>query len=128
MSIRLELGTGYCGLACAVCKDNDNCDGCKKGACEARSWCKCYSCCIDKGYAACYECPDFPCSDSILSTMKIRAYARFSKKYGEEEFLKCIVRNKESGIIEQFEEYEDSYDRLPDEDAVINALLTGKLK
>lgn len=64
-------GFGYCGLACDYCQDNPNCVGCKKGGCPEKEACKNYQCCTSKNYKYCFECPDFPCEDSILHKLRI---------------------------------------------------------
>lgn len=38
----------YCGLACCVCSENQDCVGCQDGGCESHSWCKNYNCCGEK--------------------------------------------------------------------------------
>jgi len=57
-----------CGLVCGGCSSflNKSCPGCIALNGKA-SWkdddCSTSRCCIDRGYAHCGECPDFPCDD-----------------------------------------------------------------
>lgn len=82
-------GFGYCGLACDYCQDNPHCIGCKKGGCPEKEACKNYQCCTSKNYKYCFECPDFPCEDSILHKLRIRTFCQYIQRYGEED-LKSI--------------------------------------
>lgn len=89
-----ELGVGYCGLICALCNENIDCVGCKKGGCPAKDTCKNYQCCTTKKYHSCYQCTDFPCQDSILHKQRIKVFCKLIQEYGEEEILDCMEENK----------------------------------
>ena len=81
-----DKGIAFCGLACCVCGQNETCAGCRNDGCENREWCKNRSCCLEKGLSGCWECPDFPCQDTMLDKMRVRAFARFIREYGEALF------------------------------------------
>lgn len=48
-----------CGLYCGACKSylNERCDGCAKN--EKATWCRVRSCCLERGWSSCAECPDY---------------------------------------------------------------------
>jgi len=50
----------YCGLYCPACKKyiNGKCPGCKENV--KATWCKIRSCNIEKGYASCADCTEYP--------------------------------------------------------------------
>jgi len=89
----------YCGLACCVCSENETCVGCRNDGCKGKEWCKNYTCCREKGLNGYWECAEFPCSGGMLDKLRIRAFARFVKEYGEEELVRCLLRNKENGVV-----------------------------
>jgi hypothetical protein len=49
----------YCGLYCGACRSylKDKCPGCHGN--EKATWCKLRTCCIEKGFLSCAECPDY---------------------------------------------------------------------
>lgn len=98
-----EKGIAYCGLACCLCSENEECVGWRNDGCKDKDWCKNYKCCKKKGIQGCWECKDFPCSDSMLDKMRIRAFTKFISQYGEEELLKCLERNKKAGTVYHYE-------------------------
>lgn len=89
----------FCGLACCVCSENKGCVGCQDGGCESHGWCKNYNCCKEKGLNGCWECSEFPCTGCMLDKPRIRAFAKFARRYGVEELEKCLLRNKEALFI-----------------------------
>ena len=93
----------FCGLACCVCSENKGCVGCQDGGCESHGWCKNYNCCKEKGLNGCWECSEFPCTGCMLDKPRIRAFAKFARRYGVEELEKCLLRNKEKGIVYHYE-------------------------
>lgn len=110
----------YCGLACCVCSENDKCVGCQNGGCDIHGWCKNYNCCREKGLNGCWECADFPCEGGMLNKPRIRAFALFAKEYGVEELTKCLLLNKENGIIYHYEgQLIGDYDKCETEEEII---------
>jgi hypothetical protein len=49
-----------CGLYCGACKAylKERCPGCA-GA-TSRGWCPVRACCLERGYASCADCAEFP--------------------------------------------------------------------
>ena len=116
----------YCGLACCVCSENKNCIGCQDGGCEIHGWCKNYNCCKEKGLNGCWECAEFPCAGSMLDKPRIRAFAKFAKRYGADELEKCLLKNKEKGIVYHHEgQLVGDYDRCQTEEEIIEMIKTG---
>lgn len=113
----------YCGLACCVCSENENCVGCRNNGCKDKDWCKNYKCCREKGINGCWECEDFPCSDGMLEKLRIRAFARFAKEFGEDELVRCLLRNKEKGIVYHYDgQLVGDYDKGKTEEEIINVI------
>jgi len=56
-----DTGTlAYCGWVCAACSGlNDGCSGCRTGGGD--EGCAVRACCVEKGYAGCWECRSAPC-------------------------------------------------------------------
>ena len=117
----------YCGLACALCSENENCAGCQNGGCEAHGWCKNYLCCREKGIGSCSECAEFSCDKGMLTKMRIRAFSRFAQVYGKKELIRCLHRNKANGIVYHYEgQLVGDYDQCESESAIIQMILDGK--
>ena len=110
----------FCGLACCVCSENKGCVGCQDGGCESHGWCKNYNCCKEKGLNGCWECSEFPCTGYMLDKPRIRAFAKFARRYGVEELEKCLLRNKEKGIVYHYEgQLVGDYDKCQTEEEII---------
>ena len=124
----MNKGGGYCGLVCEMCKDDKNCIGCHQGGCKDKENCKNYVCCQNKHYQGCYECPLFPCQDSILHKLRIRTFCRFIQKYGEKELISCLKNNEKAGIYyhKDHRHYGD-YDVFDHEQDIIDLLLQGRV-
>jgi ubiquinone/menaquinone biosynthesis C-methylase UbiE len=113
----------YCGLACCVCSENVKCVGCQSGGCDIHGWCKNYNCCREKGIAGCWECDDFPCQGGMLDKPRIRAFARFAKEYGTDELTRCLLRNKENGIIYHYNgQLVGDYDKCKTEEGIMTMI------
>lgn len=91
-------GIAYCGLACAVCDQNQTCLGCRDNGCTGRDWCRNLGCCKARGLSGCWKCSEFPCTGSMLDKPRIRAFATFAKELGAEMLLDCLERNERAGI------------------------------
>jgi hypothetical protein len=50
----------FCGLYCGACARYlaEKCPGCREN--EKASWCGVRSCCLERGYAGCADCVEFP--------------------------------------------------------------------
>ena len=113
----------FCGLACCVCSENKGCVGCQDVGCESHGWCKNYNCCKEKGLNGCWECSEFPFTGCMLDKPRIRAFAEFARRYGVEELEKCLLRNKEKGIVYHYEsQLVGDYDKCQTEEEIIEMI------
>jgi hypothetical protein len=118
-------GVAYCGLTCCVCGDK-GCPGCRNEGCSGKDWCKNYKCCREKGFGGCWECEDFPCEGGMLEKMRIRAFAEFIKRCGEDELMDCLERNEKKGVIYHHEgQLTGDYDRFETEEEIIRFIKSG---
>ena len=119
-----EKGTAYCGLACCVCSENEDCPGCRKAGCTGKDDCKAYRCGCEKG-TGCWDCPDFPCDAGILRSKRIRAFARFIGQYGEEALIERLQKDAENGLLYHYPgKLVGDYD-LPETEEEILAMLSS---
>jgi hypothetical protein len=122
-----EKGVAYCGLACCVCGENENCAGCRNEGCVNKDWCKNRSCCIDKGIKGCWECSAFPCGEGLLNNIRPLTFSKFIAEFGEETLLSCLEANEKAGLIYHYEnQLIGDYDKPGTEDGIIHMLLHGK--
>ena len=121
--MRRDKGIAYCGLACAVCGQNETCAGCRNEGCKGKEWCKNFACCKEKGLNGCWECNDFPCSGGMLDKVKIRAFASFIKNHGEDEFLECLENNEKNGIVYHYPaSISGDYDKYETEEEIMEKI------
>ena len=119
-----EKGFAYCGLACCICSENETCEGCRNDGCKDKEWCKNFNCCREKGLSGCWECSEFPCTGSMLDKMRIRAFARFMKEYGENKFLNCLEINERKGMVYHYEgQLVGDYDKASSEEEIYKLIL-----
>jgi len=119
-------GIAYCGLACCLCGGNADCAGCRNEGCKNKEWCKNFNCCKEKGLGGCWECAEFPCSGGMLDKTRVRAFAGFIKRYGEEEMLSCLERNEKDGIVYHCEnQLTGDYDKPQSEEEIISLIKFG---
>ena len=122
-----QKGIAFCGLACAVCAENTNCAGCRNEGCKDKDWCKNFQCFKVKGIKGCWECSEFPCSGGMLDNKRIRAFAGFVKKYGEEYLLDCLAKNEKAGVVYHNPgELTGDYDIPGTEEGIVQMILNGK--
>ena len=124
--MKRELGMAYCGLACCVCSENGNCEGCQRGGCEAHGWCKSYRCCKERGLAGCWECEQFPCESPMFEKLRVRCFAKLTGRIGQERLLDALERREAEGVVYHYPgQLVGDYDQAEDEDALC-ALLLGR--
>ena len=62
----------------------------------------------------------------MLDKPRIRAFAKFARRYGVEELEKCLLRNKEIGIVYHYEgQLVGDYDKCQTEEEIIEMIKTG---
>ncbi len=121
--MKKEMGFAYCGLACCICSENENCEGCGNEGCKDKKECKNFNCCRQKGLKGCWECEEFPCSGGMLDKLRIRTFAKFIQEFGEEELLRCLERNEKAGMMYHYENsLTGDYD-IPDTEEGIRQLI-----
>lgn len=119
-------GFGYCGLACDYCQDNQECRGCKQGGCPEKEICKNYQCCTTQNYQYCFECPDFPCEDSLLHKLRIRTFCYYIQQYGEDELARKLKENSDKGIQYHYKnQHVGDYDAFDTEEEIIQFIQSG---
>lgn len=121
-----EKGFAYCGLACCICSENENCLGCRNDGCTDKQGCQSYDCCKEKGLNGCWECSDFPCNNPMLNKLRVRTFAKFISMYGENELLKCLKINESKGIIYHYEgKLVGDYDNAQTEEEIVRLIRYG---
>lgn len=124
-----ERGFAYCGLACCLCSEAEDCPGCRQEGCHGKDWCQCFQCCTKEKISGCWECEKFPCDNHMLNKIKVRTFAKFIKQYGEEKLYQCLERNDKQGILYHYEGgHLGDYDQFTNEDELIDFILHGKVK
>lgn len=62
----------------------------------------------------------------MLDKIRIRAFARFSKEYGTDELMRCLMKNKANGIVYHYDGLVvGDYDKCETEDEVIEMIKSG---
>lgn len=113
-----------CGLACFLCSEKTNCNGCHADDCAGAKWCEVRKCCMEKGFEHCYECSDAEtCQRGILAKLKPHVFTVFAKQYGEEKLIACLERNRQNGIVYHRTGILGDYDDCNDADELIRMIL-----
>ena len=123
--MKRELGIARCGLACCLCSENTNCNGCNSGECAGKEWCENRKCSIGKGIANCFFCED-DCRIGLLSKIKPYGFTLFAKRYGVEALLDCLQRNEKNGVVYHREGIYGDYDDFADLEELIEFIKTGE--
>jgi hypothetical protein len=122
-----EKGIAYCGLACCVCSENENCAGCRNEGCKDKEWCKSFNCCKRKGLNGCWECGEFPCDNPMFEKLRVRTFARFIGDYGEAKLVECLERNDKGGMLYHYAGQQvGDYDLGKTEEEITHLILFGK--
>lgn len=62
----------------------------------------------------------------MLDKPRIRAFAEFARRYGADELAKCLLKNKEKGIVYHYEgQLTGDYDACLTEEQIIEMLKKG---
>lgn len=122
--MKRELGIARCGLACALCAQNETCGGCDSENCSGVNWCENRRCSMEKGLAGCYECHE-DCKKGMLGKEKPFGFTRFVRQYGVEEFLDCLALNEERGVVYHREGITGDYDGFEDDAALEQFIRSG---
>ena len=122
--MKRKLGIARCGLACCLCTENVDCNGCGSMGVQIMILVRIKKCSIAKELTHCYECEE-NCRKGLLSKIKPYTFTLFAKKYGEEKLLDCLERNEKNGIVYHREGIHGDYDDFDDVERLMNFILTG---
>ena len=126
-TMKKELGIARCGLACCLCSENKQCNGCHADDCPGASWCEVRKCCIEKGIDHCSECEEAEqCQKGILSKLKPRAFTLFAKKRGIDSLTECLENNEKRGIVYHRKGIVGDYDECTDINCMMKFIEEGK--
>lgn len=63
----------------------------------------------------------------MLDNRRIKAFAGFVKKYGEDKLLECLGRNEKAGVVYHYPgKLTGDYDVPQTEEGIIQMILNGK--
>jgi hypothetical protein len=134
---KIKNSIAYCGLICPLCSQDGSCDCKLSNQCGKKSspeGCFQYKCCVERGYAGCWECPEAPCGKDMFqlnatnrtsSRRKLRAFIACIKEDGIEKFSEYIFNNLENGIVYHRNGVYGDYD-LDTEEEILRLVRTGK--
>lgn len=123
--MKRELGIARCGLACCLCTENVECEGCNSGGCPGYNSCENRLCSLEKKIDHCYECEE-DCKRGLLQKIKPYSFNLFIQRYGKEELLNCLERNERNGVVYHREGVNGDYDDFDDVEKLIEFIRTGK--
>jgi RimJ/RimL family protein N-acetyltransferase len=119
----IEKSYGVCGLVCALCSYNANCEGCqcKEDNCDVKA------CCQSKGLDYCFLCEDWPCDKDMHKGLRVRAFNSVAKNEGLHTLAEYLYKNLNRGIYyHKPDGLTGDYDKCKTEQDVIELLKTGK--
>lgn len=115
-----DKGVAYCGLACCVCSENDQCLGCRMDGCANKDWCKNRRCCMEQALEGCWQCSQFPCKSTMLEKTRVRAFAAYIRDHGAAQLIQALGRNEASGLMYHYPgKLTGDYDIFEHEDEII---------
>ena len=129
---QIKDSISYCGLICCLCSTDGSCS-CKKynhcGKKASPEGCFQYTCCIERGYCGCWECPDFSCDKGMFDEehLRLKTFVKCIKEDGIENFSLYILRNSEKGILYHRNGIHGDYD-LDTEEEILHLLRTGETR
>jgi len=127
---KIAKSISYCGLLCGLCSADGSCDCRSANHCGKKAsaeGCFQYECCSKRGFAGCWECPDFSCDKDMFNDdhLRLKVFVKCIKEDGIEAFSQYIARNLEKGILYHRNGYTGDYD-LDTEDEILSLLRNGK--
>ncbi len=123
--MKKELGIARCGLACCLCSENVQCNGCDSGNCPDTEWCENRKCSKEKNIDNCFLCEE-DCRKGLLAKIKPYGFTLFAKRYGIETLLSCLEENEKKGIAYHRQGIVGDYDDFNDVEELIRFIQTGK--
>lgn len=126
MTFHAEKDLALCGLACALCS-NEDCPGCKDIGCGKAASCTVYRCAAEKGLDGCYLCDKFPCGEEILQGVRNRAFNKYARQFGKVALLERLKDNCANGIVyHRPDGLTGDYDLPATEDEIMQLIQFGR--
>lgn len=123
--MKRKLGIARCGLACCLCAENIQCNGCNSEECSGKKWCENRKCSLEKEIDACYLCKE-DCQKGLLQKIKPSGFTEFARRHGVDNLLDCLEANQKKGIVYHREGITGDYDSFDDVETLIEFIKTGK--
>ncbi len=123
--MKMELGLGRCGLACALCSENNRCQGCDSGQCPEADQCENRACSMKKGLKGCYDCNGGDCRKGMLAKTKPLAFTLFAREYGPKELLRRLEDNEKAGVVYHRQGIQGDYDEFETAEQLFESLKEG---
>lgn len=128
---RIARSIAPCGLVCALC-GKPACKGCRESTdAELACLCRQRSCCREKGYAGCWECPFFPCEEGMFSpardSLRLIAFVRCIREDSPDALASYLLDNEAQGVLYHRDaaHFTGDYDGLKNEAEVLRLLRGG---
>ena len=65
----------------------------------------------------------------MLDKLRVRAFAEFARRYGVDELEKCLLRNKEKGIVYHYkDQLVGDYDKCQTEEEIIDTIKNKQIR
>ena len=99
---RIARSIAPCGLVCALC-GKPSCKGCRESTdAELSCLCRQRTCCREKGFSGCWECPLFPCGEGMFSSARsssrrLTAFVRCVREDGADALASYLAANEAQG-------------------------------
>ena len=126
---QIKNSISYCGLICGLCSSDGGCNCKTDNHCGKRlspEGCFQYTCCREKGFSGCWECPDFSCDKDMFNQqhLRLKTFVKCIKEDGIEKFSGYILRNYQNGVSYHTSGYTGDYD-LETEEQILQLLRIG---
>ena len=129
---RIARSIAPCGLVCALC-GKPSCKGCRESTdAELSCLCRQRTCCREKGFSGCWECPLFPCGEGMFSSARsssrrLTALVRFVREDGADALASYLAANEAQGLLYHRDtvHFTGDYDISEDEAEILRLLREG---
>ncbi|MDR0896979.1 MAG: hypothetical protein LBN04_03895 [Oscillospiraceae bacterium] len=126
MEFQETRGMGHCGLACALCSEQD-CPGCA-AVLKNGGGCSAGQCAVTKGIDGCHACPDYDaCTENMPHGKRNKAFNRYARAFGRDALAERLRANHANGIAYHTpDKTPGDYDVLETEDEIFQLLRYGR--
>ena len=126
---RIARSIAPCGLVCALC-GKPSCKGCRESTdAELSCLCRQRTCCREKGFSGCWECPLFPCGEGMFSSARsssrrLTAFVRCVREDGADALASYLAANEAQGLLYHRDavHFTGDYDISEDEAEILRLL------